>query len=257
MFVVVFVSLLLCFPLIFLFLLLQALLYSSTVVSSLLSLHTTPGFHWRADRQRKALLSVFQHHVSSPKWVEGEERKGDQSSVASRVISAATLLFHVVWGAQCGNWSCWFQIHIEKLRAELSLFSGDTLLPPSLPLSLYGSLCLSRPVHVGFKKDMNSVRMYVQYVSEWEILRGICGCSSCIHVFVYTHVHVVMYMRSMWPMCTACVQHSEEGNSLRQRASCGYFNCLQAQQTLSLSLTHTHTHTVIHEWISCQNKKKP
>lgn len=54
----------------------------------------------------------------------------------------------------------------EELRAKLSLFSGDTLLPPSLPLSLYGSLCLSRPAHVGFKKDMNSVRMYAQYVCE-------------------------------------------------------------------------------------------
>lgn len=68
--------LLLCGLLILLFLLLKALFHSTTLVRSLLFLYTTPGFQWRADRLRKALLDVFQHDATSERQVEGEERKG-------------------------------------------------------------------------------------------------------------------------------------------------------------------------------------
>lgn len=214
MFMVVFVSLLRCSSLILLFLLLQVLLFSSALVCSLFSLHTTPGFHWRADRWRKALLVVFEHHASSPKQVEGEERKGDQSSVALRVISSVTLLFHAVWRA--GRDALKLLVSNPHWRVQsgvlalLYRYTPPSLLP-SLRLSMALSVCLLQPpAHGGFKKR-HELCMYVQYVC-------VCVCEWDTHtwgtvvIVAASRVYVHMYS-----MCAVCVwkTHTEEGNSLR------------------------------------------
>lgn len=215
MFMVVFVSLLRCSSLIFLFLLLQVLLFSSALVCSLFSLHTTPGFHWRADRWRKALLVVFEHHASSPKQVEGEERKGDQSSVALRVISSVTLLFHAVWRA--GRDALKLLVSNPHWRVQsgvlalLYRYTPPSLLP-SLRLSMALSVCLLQPpAHGGFKKR-HELCMYVQYVCVCVWVRhthvGDCGYSSCI-TCVCAYVQYV---------CSVCLKDTHRRGKLSEVA---------------------------------------
>lgn len=182
MFVVVFVSLLLCSALILLFLLLRVLLYSSALVRSLFCLHTTPGFHWGADGRRKTLLGVFQRHASSQETSQGW--KGGSGIKAEWVLKSHFLSTAVSCGLESWRRRAEAVGFKSTLRSSAPLTSVCSLsllwrshpppsLPPSLLLSLYGSLCLLWHMdYWGFKKDMNYVTVYVQHVCVSEGDRG-------------------------------------------------------------------------------------